>query len=290
MSEEKQHYIITTTNEKSTYYTFLPSVYQMWKKFIPNCKFVLGLIADSPEDSAFTQRIKQFCDEFHNFPTIKYVDSGVQAKVTRMWLAAQYESDDIICTIVDIDLYLFNFKWFLDNIQPAFAEDPADAKFVAIGHNGYADTDADGKWPMPYTTASSNIWKRITNRKDIENYQKWFLYYNSVTGPIDGKESVTNDFSAFSDESLLRWMLESHPDQEYVERIFHKVDREGYSKMVAPKRIDRGWWQKSFDLKKLFSGYYIDSFPLRPFNDNFMRIAPLLLYLGLDGSDNKLFL
>ena len=64
-----KHYIIATTNEINTYYSFSPTVYQMWKKHIPECIFVLGVISDKREGDPFVERAKEFSDDFHLFKT-----------------------------------------------------------------------------------------------------------------------------------------------------------------------------------------------------------------------------
>jgi len=57
-----KHHIITTTNEIDTYYTFLPTVYRMYKKHLPDCVFVLGVIISAlyfPSIQISTQVFKQ---------------------------------------------------------------------------------------------------------------------------------------------------------------------------------------------------------------------------------------
>jgi hypothetical protein len=281
--QNRKHYIITSTNEIDTYYTFLPSVYQMWKKKIPNCTFVLGFVSDRTEDDKFTQRIKSFCDEFYLFPRIPEIETGVQAKTTRLYLSTLY--NDEICTFVDIDQYLLNFDWFFNKIKDAFE----DNKFVAIGANGYEYTDDTGKWPMPYNTAPSSVFKNIVNYNNIDNYVSWFNSYKIIENPIDNKESVMNPFSKFSDESLLRYIMIKHPDQDFINKVWLKKDREDYFKMVASRRIDRGWWEQSYNKENLYNHFYIDSFPLRPFNKFSNYLIPILEYLNLDLSTDKIF-
>ena len=230
---DRKHYIIATTNEIDTYYTFLPSSYQMWKKKIPNCIFVLGFISDRDENDTFTKRVKEFCDEFYLFKRIPEIDSGVQSKTTRLYLSTLYNEE--VCTFVDIDQYLLDFDWFFNKIKFAFE----NKKFVAIGENGYNQTNDEGKWPMPYNTAPSNIFKKIVNYNNYSDYISWFNSFKLIKDPIDNKECVLNQFSNYSDESLLRYLMKTHPDQEFIKDVWLRLDREDYFKMVALKRIDR---------------------------------------------------
>jgi hypothetical protein len=145
--------IITTTNEIDTYYSFLPSSYQNWKKLFPNCTYILGLITNKNEDSEFVKRAKKFCDKIFIYKELENVESGVQAKTTRMFLTTQFEND--INIIIDIDYYLLNKKWLTEKIKPAINEN----KFITIGNNGYLNTRDSGKWQMCLTTAKSTIFQ-----------------------------------------------------------------------------------------------------------------------------------
>jgi len=280
----RKHYIITSTNEIDTYYTFLPSVYQMWKKKVPNCTFVVGFVSDRDENDPFTKRISEFCDELHVYRRIPEIDTGVQAKTTRLYLSTLY--GDEVCTFIDIDQYVLDFDWFFNKIAPAFQ----NGKFVAIGENGYNLTADTGKWPMPYNTAPSSVFKKIVNFKNHPDYFSWFDSYKEIVDPVDNKESVMNPFTKYSDESLLRYIMVRHPEQEFIKDVWVRKDREDYYMMVASRRIDRGWWVRSYSKDRLYRGEYIDSFPLRPFNKYVEYLIPILEYLGLDTSSEKILL
>ena len=273
-----KHYIITTTNYNPTYYTFLPTAYNMWKKYFPNSVFVLGFVGTLPENDKFVTTLKKYCDEFHYFKTIEGVTEGCQAKTTRMWLASTYE--DNVCTVVDIDLYILKPEWLKNNIKPAFT----DKKFVSIGSNVYIGTEAEGKFPMYYTTAISNIWKKIINYQNY-NYQEWFNHISNLPNPVDIYENPKNPFNKFSDESLLRYFVVRHPDQEWMNKVHLKVNRKNYKLgLKPPDRIDRSWWPRNCNTSNMDyvkQHNYIDCFPVRPYNQNINRLMPVLRYIGL---------
>ena len=280
----KKHYIITTTNHNPTYYTFLPTVYKMWKKFFPKAIFVLGFVGTLPEDHAFIKRIKEFCDEFHYFKTIPGVTEGCQAKTTRMYLASTYDKD--VCTVVDIDLYLLKPDWLANHIIPAFTEN----KFVSIGYNAYLDTDATGKFPMYYTTAPSNIWKRVINYQNF-SYNDWFNHISNLPNPVDNKENPRNIFDKFSDESLLRYLFVRHPEQEWINNVHLKIVRPDFKKMKASKRLCRANWpvECSFlNVDYIKKHDIIDVFPRRPFNQNITLLLPVLVHMGINGTIQEL--
>ena len=276
-----KHYIITSTDENPLYYTFLPTIYQMWKNHIPDCHIVVGYIGNKTTDDKFVRRLGTFCDELVSFPHIENMHPGCQAKPTRLFLAATHT--DGICTVVDIDQYLLNFDWFKQKISPALNNE----KFVSIGHNHYFGTPHIGKFPMSFTTAPGSIWQRIVNRDNLE-YLQWFNYMSNLPNLIDNKENPQNTFDRFSDESLLRYLLERHPDQDFIKSVWVKQEREDTKRMKCSRRVDRGYWYE-FKQELLAKNYYIDSQPLRPFNKHFNYLLPLLNYMDIKGSKDQLF-
>ena len=149
----KTHYIINSTNEIEEYIEFVPSCYQMWKKHL-DCVYVLAFITDRKKSDPLVKRVKKFCDKLYLFKPMDGIHTGIQAKTVRMWLASQF--GDNICTLTDIDQYLFDFKWLMDCIKPSFDDD----KFVTIGHDLYMGTYDEGKFPMYYTSGPSFIFKK----------------------------------------------------------------------------------------------------------------------------------
>lgn len=277
-------HVITTTNEIETYYSFLPSSYQSWKRMFPDCVYVLGFISDKDENDPFVQKVKKHCDKFYHFKRIKDIETGVQAKTTRMYLSTLFE--DNVCLITDIDYYLLNKVWFLEKIRPSLEQ----GKFTTIGNNGYYNTADSGKWPMYYNIAPSNILKKIINPANLE-YTEWLDFYKNIKDPIDGMELVSNKFTRFSDESLLRYIVAKHKNQDFIKEVWVKQDLEGFVRLRSGRRVDRSWWRQSCIPEKMRSGHYVDCFPVRPFNKKtFRHLKPVLDFLQLDTSPDKIFL
>ena len=280
----KRHIIVTTTNENKTYCGFVPSVYQMWKSKLPDCHFVLGVISSRDESDPYIERLKTFSDDFYLFNTQEKIDTGVQAKVTRLYLSTLY--DDDVVTIVDVDQYIFDFNWLMKKLSPAFQN-----KFVSVAYEAYVKTVDRGKWPMPYTSATSSIFKKLVNYQNFENYEDWFESLKTIKDPIDNKECVKNIFDKYSDESTLRWMLEKHPERKYFYSIWKKVVREDSTVYNhATRRLDRWNWDKQYSDIKLESGFFLDCWPIRPFEKEFRKLQPLLKFMNLDLSKDKIFL
>lgn len=282
--KDKKIYIITSTNEIDTYYSFLPTSYSTWKKIFPHCVYVLGVITDKNNDHSFVKRCKELSDICYTFKHLKNIESGVQAKTTRMYLSTLFNEE--VCMIIDIDYYLLKFDFVYNNIAPAF-----ENKFVTVANNAYDNTPDEGKWQMTFTSAKSSIFKKILNSDNLE-YQDWFDSFKEIKNPIDNKESVANKFNNFSDESLFRYLITTYPNQEYIKNIWIKQLRPDFKEYKAALRIDRGWWGKSYNKFKLKENYYIDSHPLRPFDLHVNKLKPLLEYIGLKDeelSDEKIF-
>ena len=284
MKSNRTHYVITSTNEIDLYIEFVPTTYQMWKKYI-DCIYILVVVTDKSEDHPLIKRLKNFCDEIYIFKPLDNIHTGIQAKTLRMWMASQFDNN--ICTLTDIDQYLFDFDWLKTCISPAWNEN----KFVEIGHNAYWDTSENGKFPMYYTTAPSNIFSKIINPHNIRNFNDWFIRFKNITDPIDNKEQIGPNFNAFSDESLFRYLIEKHPDQSFINDVIIKVIREDFKQMKASRRLDRARWPNiQLNNEWLNTRNYLDCNPLRPFNKYSNYIMPILVWMNLDISKENIFL
>jgi len=282
-----KHYIINSTNEIEEYIEFVPSCYQMWKKYL-DCIYVLAFITDRDKSDPLVKRVSEFCDELYLFKPIDGIHTGIQAKTIRMWLATQFGED--VCTLTDIDQYLFDYKWLMECIKPAFE----DHKFVAIGHDVYYGTKDEGKFPMYYTSGSSSLFKRIINHEEIDNFVNWFNRFREIKDPIDNKETIGPVFSDFSDESLLRYLIVNHPDQDFIKECIVKKNREKCEKYKCFDRLDRSVPYKiehKESFEKLVGVYKLkDCNPLRPFNKYFIENKGILDYFGLDLDEKSIML
>jgi hypothetical protein len=277
----KKHYVIVSTNEIDTYIEFVPSCYQIWKKNL-DCIYVLGVVTDKDINHPLIKRLNNFCDELHIFKPLEGVHTGIQAKTIRMWMASLYS--DNVCTLTDIDQYLFDFNWLMNNIKPAFDGD----KFVGLGQNAYFNGPDDGKIPMYYITAKSYIFKKIINEYNYDNFNDWFNQFRIIKNPIDNKEQIGKDFNNFSDESLMRYLIVRHSDQVYINKVLLKIQRFDFNGRYFGLRLDRSFWPNNFDENILKNIKLIDCNPLRPFNKNYNKLLPIFKWLNLDLSEDKI--
>jgi len=256
---------VTATTDHSTYYQFCGFMSQnMRNKFGADCKVVIAYITNKDDADERYQNISKFAEVIKIKP-IPEIDIGIQAKVSRLWLASQ---SDEPCAIVDVDWLAIDENFFKQCFKRTDKEN-----LGVIGSNAFYNTPDQGKFPMNMVHTHPDTFKTIINPRSL-NYRDLLLSWN--TNKFDGKESVFNQFTGFSDESLLRKMVaETSMQNNIVHNEMPSHRPYGFS-----SRLDRSNWH--IDLNRLSQGGYIDSQPLRPLNENFEKVSPLLSYLGLD--------
>jgi hypothetical protein len=256
---------VTATTDNNLYYQFCGFASQNMKnKFGQNCEIVIAYITDRDESDERYKRICEFATVVKIDP-IPELEIGIQAKVSRLWLASQSDSP---CAIIDVDWFALNEDFFLncfDNCK--------EGTLGVIGSNVFSGTRDEGKFPMNMVHGHNETFRKIINPKNLQ-YRDLLLSWDC--NRFDGKENVFNRFNGFSDESLLRKLVHDCGMENQITHNHMPSHRPyGFS-----SRIDRSNW--NFDLEKMRSGYYIDSQPLRPINDNLGAISPLLEYLNLE--------
>lgn len=263
--------VITSVNNNNTYKGFVESSVKMWNNF--GFKVKIGVIQDETDyDKEFDKIIRQenLNAELIKFKHIKKIDTGCQAKVTRMYLASLEEN----FIITDLDLYVLNFgklKSWLNNYD--------GNNILAIGGDMYSGK-SKGKFPMYYTSGSGESLRKIINPNNL-SYKELLSSWKKLKPEYDGKESLGNTFSNFSDESLLRRLIQNSPHKNKITHInrLKQSNKKDYENNV--KRIDRHWnWKLNKD--KLYNGEYIDCFPKRPLNKKDPTIQEIFKYLKIN--------
>ena len=250
---------ITSVNNNNIYSSFIELVSIDYMQNF-NSKLHIAFI-DYTEDEV--EQYKDICIP-HMFNTLDNVDSGVQAKATRMWLASEIEGNNMI---VDIDMFILDKQFVIDEVSKI----PED-KVFAWAWNAYSEETTNTKWLMPFSTANNNVWKSIVNPDDL-GYVDLFKSWSNIRY-YDDKEDVTNQFLNFSDESLLRGLVFKTKSNDTISY----VTRDDYVNFSAQKRMDRARWYIDHD--KLHANYYIDCWSKRPLNVNEMK--PVLNYLNIE--------
>ena len=266
--------IITSFNDNPTYKPFVSPMVRMWNKFGYDVK--IAYIMDNGDPNHGIEEIEDKA-EIIPFKRMDGIESGIQAKVSRMWLASKQKD----FSIADVDLFVLNINHIEANWFSKYNGD----NILAIGGDHYAFKGSDkGKWPMHNTSGSGELLSRMINPKDLD-YEEWILSNKNTEPVFDNMEDTGNEFRKFSDESLLRRLILTSAEKE---KLLHINRLKGFSIPKSQsawyledyKRIDRTWaW--TFNREKLYAGHYIDCVPGRPFNEKDLIIKEIFKYIGI---------
>lgn len=194
--------VITSFTNNPTYLEFVVPTCIAWKKLNNIIPKVAYILCNNPEqDQLILSGIEKANSDYGNFidlcvyPRIQSIDYGIQGKITRMFLAASLK--DNFSLIADIDMIPLNSN-LID-----FANDVPEDHIIQFGydHPSFREQINLGKWPMDKTIASGKTFSDIVNPKNLE-YEELLTSWRGF--PEDSRTNVFNNFSNFSDESLLK--------------------------------------------------------------------------------------
>ena len=146
--------VLTAVNNEILYIDFIPNFIKHWSYLFPDINIKIILIGEKiPEEYIIYQ------DNIVLFNSIPNIPSAFQAMCIRNLYPALLKSDGGII-ITDIDMMPMNRKYYEQSIKN-FDND----KFIV-----YRDVLIDiNEYPMCYNIATSIIWSKIFNIKNIEN-------------------------------------------------------------------------------------------------------------------------
>ena len=262
---------ITAVNDNSTYYQFCDIIVQNIKNtFGQDCKVEIGHITSDLPNSKRTKILRSITDT-KVFKRIPGIDSGIQAKITRLWLASESTEP---AAIIDVDWLAVNGEFFNECFK-----NYKKGHIGTIGSNVFTRTIDEGKFPMNMVHGTPEVFKKIINPTSL-SYEKLLTSWNGTL--IDGKENVFHNFHNFSDESLLRKLI---IDAKMTGKVLsHPMP--STKPYFFSARLDRSFWD--FNLKKIKEGKIIDCQPLRPVDKNLRELAPLFDYLKIDYKRKKI--
>tara|TARA_Y100000310_G_C20582468_1_gene763701 strand:- start:184 stop:1011 length:828 start_codon:yes stop_codon:yes gene_type:complete len=263
--------VITSINDNSTYKDFVPLVSKIWKKLF-GLDLIIGYVSPKSYTDPEVKKLSLYGD-IRMFAPIERVCDGVQAKVTRMYLASSEEFLNENCMIVDIDMLPLTTE-----VLDVFEKVP-EHRFVKWGvdHPAFSKGGPDeGKWPMDRTTALGSLFKEIINPHGLE-YEELLHSWEGIHHY--GKEDILLPFNQFSDESLLRYLYEKWSKKDTHTHILSRLLLE--EKMLC-RRLDRvnlTMWQ---DLPtKLTQKTFIEVHGIRPLRPNLAYYTDILNYFNI---------
>tara|TARA_B100001939_G_C16898329_1_gene598687 strand:+ start:45 stop:866 length:822 start_codon:yes stop_codon:yes gene_type:complete len=171
------------------------------------------------------------------FKPLKGYDSGIQSKMLRHYYPLLKEEETFVVT--DIDQFIINLnKLDINKFN--------GKNITTFGKNLFDGTELDGKTPMaPYIT-TPNLTKNLFGVNKKLTFEEFMFKLTEINNPIDGKESVQNNFNEFSDESLFRLLKQNNNIE------FHNIDK--HFNVNGDRRIDRtvSWNIKNPNIGKYF--------------------------------------
>lgn len=267
--------VITSTNEKNLYKSFWPSMAQNWKQWYGVDEVICAYITEREEDDPQVVEMRKYGRVVLYKPD-KEIEDSIQAKITRLYHATLLA--DEYCVIGDIDMYILNKE---ETWQKWFSKARSN-KLLCVSNNApYSGSDV-GKFPMAFTVGKGRTWKEIVNPAGLEYEDLIKSWYNLRIH--DSKEAVNQNFSNFSDESLLRALISKWENYNNKTAYEHPrcigIERDDWNNSwIAGRRVDRANWPSKIDVEKLQKGDYYDSQPLRPFDK--IKLKPILEYLNI---------
>jgi len=275
--EAKRNIAITSADLSSRYLSYLPLASVAHKK-INEMELILVLNLGQ----SFSGRIVEFCERWANvrvLPLVEGVDPGVQAKISRMWVAASEEFKNSQITLCDLDMIQLN-----DVRSKIISSYPSETLIQwGYDHPSYTVEPDIGKWPMDGTTASGTIFKNLVNPNETTMAESFLDWRDCKT--FDKRSNPYNLFSNFSDESLLRDLL---IQAQFPPKI-QKISRLSFETRMLGGRIDRGTRSPILPRRHFRVHSVHEYHGPRPFQPG-TRIGRLILeLLGLTQRDYKEF-
>ena len=261
--------IVLSTDENETYIQFWPLVATAWKKYFPEVNVTLAFLTNRTEDDKLIQEMKRY-GEVRIVNPVEDIPLANQAKMARHIVASMCGDD--VCCLHDIDSCPLQ-REYTEN----FTSKREKNTILRVGKEVFDGGPHNGKFPMSHITAEGYIWKEIINPYDLnteELINSW-----RETSVFDIKEDINQPPQIFSDESLIRVLLD-----RWTSKKFTDVER-GVN--IQEDWIDRSWWM--VDVDKLNKGEYVEANLLRPFSRYWEHIKPVVKYI-CENTDPKIML
>lgn len=249
--------IVLSSDLNPKYIEFWPLVARAWKRLF-NVQVHLALVAEPVNlylESFVFSRI-------HFLKPVDGVPLANQAKVARYYVAAMFPDDHVVSTN-DIDLLPLKKK----HVERLCGNRGFET-LITVGAELYNGVEA-GKFTAGYLTGEAKLFRHLfdVGTKTWEEFVRGFEGLHK----FDAKEDITNRISnehpdCFSDESLLRCMLDQHSVQVDHRKAYH----------YPQGMLCRSNWPVNLEIDK-----YEDVHLPRPLHEHRELVYPLAQYLGL---------
>jgi hypothetical protein len=240
--------VCLSVNDNYDYYKNMPLVYKAWKSFFPECRVVLGFVnsKNKLKHRTLHQDVIDFLednsDELVVVDEIGGIPTENQGKFLRYWVAS-IQSPETKCLIHDVDSLPLQSNYWKDYIFQNYREN----KLLAVGHDVYAGTEHEGKFPASNMMGDAEVFKKMINPQN-PGYHSVVFSYTGIR-MFDDKERLEQMKQHFSDESLVRYMIVKNLGLDNVNFIDRKID-------IRSQWLDKTFW--SFNKSGIENGSYIE--------------------------------
>jgi hypothetical protein len=251
--------VIVGADDESYFVEYLPIVAKAWQKYFPEARLTLAFVSDKNPDSSLIGKMRKYAD-VHVFPKVLGIPLANQAKMSRHVLASTFE--DEVCMIEDIDTIPLQREYFEKKIMSRKSK-----TLLCVGHDVYVGTPHEGKFPISTMTSEGKIFREFLNPLGLEYLALLESWKNIETE--DNKAKITSHATVFSDESLIRKLIDSW-DSAKITKTTRGVD-------IRREWIDRSWWR--VDVVKLKSDEYVTCNFLRPPSRHYAEMLEVFLHI-----------
>jgi hypothetical protein len=259
MSQKLFDRVVVSSDDSPAFLNFWPCVSQAWQKFF-DTKPTLALVTNRSESDPLFAKLTKYGDVF-TVPYIQGIPTPNQAKIARFLVASRM--GDEVCMIEDIDTVPLQRKFFEDRLKVRQPD-----RILAVGHEVLANTVDAGKFPISNITTEGRNFQKLFNPNNLGHEDLLKSYVGMRV--VDHKENIANDATRFSDESMIRGLINKHD-------LHHMVQKVERGANIHEDWIDRSWWGINKD--KLNAGEYILCNFLRPCRENAQHFIPVYEYL-----------
>ena|GEM_PF-3112141 len=262
--------VILSTNEHGNHIEFWPLVATAWQRLL-KVRVSLAFVTGRSEDDPLVREMRRY-GEVVLIRELAGIPSQNLTKASRYLLASRYPDD--VCLIDDIDLLPLQSEYFIDLLQQR-----RKGELLVVGAEVYLNTPHEGKFPIGNLTAEGGTFRELINPGNLDDIP----LVNSWKGMrvFDQKEAIDADPALYSDESMLRALVNAWSSRD---RVRH-VPRGFYP--YTSRAIDRSEWH--VDVDKLRAGHYVEAHLLRPLHMYREQIRPLMMYLMRETDGDESF-
>lgn len=260
--------VVISANEYANFIEFWPLVTAAWKKWF-QVPVTLAFVTKRDKTDPLVEDLTRY-GEVVLFNEIDGIPTTNQTKVARHFLATQYSSE--VCLINDIDLIPLQRNYLTEKLRQR-----KPGELLTLGFDWYQNTPHHGKFPIAYLTAEGTTFRECFNPQNL-NFEELLDSWKGLQ-VFDHKEAIDNDPAIFSDESLLRLLVDRWTDKHRVRHVAR-----GFWPYTQ-RALDRADWY--IDIDKLKKGVYVEAHMLRPLHRYKKELMPLINYTVLDDDNYR---